>query len=184
MKIENAKVIVDTKKLVLTALFSALTAVATIVVQIPLPFGYVNLGDVFVLLSAFILGSFYCVASAGIGSALADIISGYAIYAPGTFVIKCLMAFVAYIVVKFLKNKIKVVIVPQMIAGVLAEAIMVAGYFFYDAVILSYSWSAVASIVGNLIQGGIAIVVSITITSLLNSRKIFTNKASDKTDID
>lgn len=182
MSKENKITIFDTKKLVLTAVFSALTAVATIVVQIPLPFGYVNLGDVFVLLSAFILGSFYGVASAGIGSALADIISGYAIYAPGTFIIKCLMAYVAYIMVKLLNGKIKVNIVLQIIAGIVAELIMVTGYFFYDAVVLSYSWSAAASIVGNLIQGGVAITVSVLVMALLNKRKIFLDSSVEKED--
>ena len=46
----------NTKKIVLTALFTALTAVATMFIRIPLFIGYVNLGDVFVLLAVFVLG--------------------------------------------------------------------------------------------------------------------------------
>ena len=83
-------------RLVYTALFTALTTVATLVIQVPSPMsGYVNLGDAMVLLSAWILGPVYGTAAAGIGSMLADLLSGYAYYAPGTLVIKCLMAFVA-----------------------------------------------------------------------------------------
>ena len=62
-----------TKKLVLTALFTALILCATLLIQIPLPFGYVHLGDGFVLLSTFILGPFLGSVASGLGSALADL---------------------------------------------------------------------------------------------------------------
>lgn len=44
--------------------------------------GYVNLGDCAVLMSAWVLGPLYGGAAAGIGSALADLLSGYAHYVP------------------------------------------------------------------------------------------------------
>ena len=84
------------RKLVLAALLAALVCVATMVVQIPSPMqGYVNLGDCFVLLSGWLLGPWYGFAAGGIGSMLADIFLGYAHYAPGTLVIKGVMALVA-----------------------------------------------------------------------------------------
>ena len=49
--------------------------------------GYVNLGDCAVPLSAWILGPVYGGVAAGVGSMLADLLSGYAHYAPGTFLI-------------------------------------------------------------------------------------------------
>ena len=95
-------------RLVYTALFTALTTVATLVIQVPSPMsGYVNLGDAMVLLSAWILGPVYGTAAAGIGSMLADLLSGYAYYAPGTLIIKCLMAFVAAQVFLALQDKTK-----------------------------------------------------------------------------
>ena len=83
--------------LVLAALFAALTYVATNIIRVPIPAtdGYINLGDCVVLLGAFLLGPVYGAAAGGIGSALADIISGYAVFAPGTFVIKALIAVIA-----------------------------------------------------------------------------------------
>ena len=45
-------------RLVLAALFTALTTVMTMVIQVPSPMqGYVNLGDCGVLLSAWVLGA-------------------------------------------------------------------------------------------------------------------------------
>lgn len=76
-------------RLVLAALFTALTTVMTMVIQVPSPMqGYVNLGDCGVLLSAWVLGPAWGGAAAGVGSMLADLLSGYAHYAPGTLVIK------------------------------------------------------------------------------------------------
>ena len=73
------------KKLAFSALFSALVCVASTIIVIPLPNGYFNTGDVFVLLSGWFLGPLFGAISAGVGSMLADIISGFAIYAPATF---------------------------------------------------------------------------------------------------
>ena len=170
MSIEKQQI--NTKKLVITALFTALTTISTIVIQIPLPFGYVNFGDVFVLLGAFLLGPIFGTISASIGSALADVIVGYAFYAPGTFIIKGTMALVAGLISKSIRVKIKLKPIALIIGGVVAELIMATGYFFYEAVILSYSWAATASIVGNLMQGVIGVALSVTITALLTSRKI------------
>ncbi|MBR6616808.1 MAG: ECF transporter S component, partial [Oscillospiraceae bacterium] len=82
------------QKLVFSALLASLTCVCTMVIQIPglTTGGYINLGDSIVLLCAWYAGGFYGAAAAGIGSMMADIFSGYAVYAPATFVIKALMA--------------------------------------------------------------------------------------------
>ena len=83
--------------LTLTGMLTALTTVATIVIQIPTPTkGYVNLGDTIVNISGWLLGGFYGGMAGGIGSALADIITGYAIYAPATLIIKFFMAFACF----------------------------------------------------------------------------------------
>ena len=88
---------VKIRKLVLAALFAALCTVMTLVIQIPSPMqGYVNLGDCAVLLSAWVLGPVYGGVAAGTGSMLADLFSGYAHYAPGTFLIKLCMAVAAW----------------------------------------------------------------------------------------
>ena len=88
-------------RLVLAALFTALTTVMTMVIQVPSPMqGYVNLGDCGVLLSAWVLGPAWGGAAAGIGSMLADLLSGYAHYAPGTLVIKTCMAVAAALILR------------------------------------------------------------------------------------
>ncbi len=147
-------------KIVICAMFAALACVATMVIQFPSPMnGYVNLGDCVVLLGAFILGPVYGAAAGGIGSMLADIFSGYAHYAPGTLIIKAVMAFVAAIIFKQLKNKT----LSSVLGAVAAEVIMVLGYFAYAGMLLGKGIAAAASIPGNLVQAAVGIVVSVVL---------------------
>ena len=94
-----------TQKIVIASLFTALCCVATMIIKIPSPLkGYVNLGDCIVLVAGWILSPTYGFLAAGLGSALADIFSGYVVYAPATFVIKGIMALVAYYGFKLLRK--------------------------------------------------------------------------------
>lgn len=153
------------KKLVLAALCTALTAVATMVIQVPSPLGgYVNLGDCMVLLSAWLLGPFAGAAAAGIGSALADVLTGYASYAPATLLIKAAMALVAGLVCR---KAVKGGLAARLTGGVLAEVIMVAGYFLYAAWILGSGWGAVLTVPGNAVQALFGLAAAAALMQLL-----------------
>lgn len=159
------------KSLVSAALFAAVICVATYIVQIPLPAtgGYVNLGDCFVLTAGMMLGAGYGAMAAGLGSALADMLAGYMQYAPATFIIKALMAVAAYYIYillgKLFKHKHKTV--AKAIAVIIAEAIMVLGYFGYESVILGYGIAAAGSIWGNISQGVMGAVAAVALVTAL-----------------
>ena len=139
-------------KLVLAALFAALTCVATSVIHVPIPAtnGYINLGDGMVLLGAFLLGPVYGAAAGGLGSMLADLLLGYASYAPGTLIIKAAMGLCAGLLFGALRSKTKA---AALVAGVVGEVIMVLGY----------GLAAAASIGANCIQGLGGLVVSVLV---------------------
>lgn len=143
------------RTMVLAAVLAALACVATMVIQIPSPMnGYVNLGDCFVLLSGWLLGPWWGAAAGGIGSMLADLLLGYGHYAPGTLVIKGLMALVGALVFKALGKKSA----AALVSGVVSEVIMVVGYFGYAGLLLGKGIGAAASIPGNLVQGAVGLV--------------------------
>ncbi len=98
-------------KMVLTGMMTALVFIGTRFIQIPTPAtgGYIHLGDGFVLISGLLLGPLYGGLAAGIGSALADILSGYAAWAFPTFLIKGIMAVITGIFVLKKDNKIFVI---------------------------------------------------------------------------
>lgn len=154
------------QKLVTAALFTALTCMATLVIQIRIgpTGGYINLGDCVVLLCAWCLSPFYGAAAAGIGSMLADVISGFAFYAPATLAIKTLMALLGGAVFRALRRGLRLRLLFACIASaVAAECVMVAGYCAFDAFALGLGAGALLGMPGNLIQalgGGISATVA------------------------
>ncbi len=165
-----------TLKIVFTALMAAITCVMTIAIRIPSPTGgYLNMGDVAVLTSGWLLGPLWGTLAAALGSALADIFSGYFQYAPATFVIKGLMALLAWCIIYFVgkagKNSF-VTLVGNLLAFILAEALMVGLYFVFEATILAYGMGAAAGIFGNTMQGVAGIAGAVIIIEILRRTKI------------
>ena len=160
------------RKLVLAALMAALCTIMTMVIQVPSPMqGYVNLGDCAVLMSAWVLGPLYGGAAAGIGSALADLLSGYAHNVPGTFAIKLVMAVAAALIFRAATKKglsASSVLLGQIVGGVVAEVIMVLGYFAYASLWLGKGLAAAASIPGNIVQGVFGLVAATVVYTVLS----------------
>ena len=153
------------QKLILCAAFAALTTLATLVIQVPSPLsGFMNLGDALVLTSAALLGPIYGTAAAGIGSCLADILSGYAVYAPATFVIKSLMALALCLLLRLICRPR---ILACLLGGLVAESIMVLGYFAYDAFCLGFGLGAAVGIPANLVQAALGLVIAMFLIPLL-----------------
>lgn len=167
MKMKMKKI----QSLASAALFAAIICVATFIVKIPSPAtnGYFNLGDCFVILSGMLLSPIYGALAAGLGSALADVISGYVQYAPATFVIKAFMALSVYLVFKAFKGKNS--FIPKLCAGFTAEVVMVLGYFGYEAIILKYGLAAAGSIFSNVMQGVVGIVAALAVSTAISKSK-------------
>ena len=81
---------IDVKKLALSAMFAALITVATAFIKIPAPLGYAHAGDSMVFLAASVLPAPLSFIAAAVGGALADLLSGYAVWALPTALIKAL----------------------------------------------------------------------------------------------
>lgn len=138
-----------TKQLVLASLLAAIVCIATMVTKFPSPpplKGYINLGDCVVLLSGWLSGPVWGFLAAGIGSALADLILGYTIYIPATFLIKGLMAVVAFYIARRGTWSFRI------LSALLAELVMVAGYYLFDAFLYGFATSAI-NVPGSLMQG-------------------------------
>lgn len=162
-----------TQKIVLSALLASLVCVATMTKFAVLTNGYLNLGDCVVLLAGWILSPAYGFLTAGIGSALADIFSGYVAYAPATFVIKGLMAVLAHFVF-FLMAKKTGNLPARIVSGLSAEILMVGGYFLFEGFIYGFIPSAV-NIPANSAQGIAGLVLGILLAKLFDKGKISMN---------
>ena len=159
------------KNLAIAALIAALACVATMIIKIPSPMkGYINLGDCVVLLAGWILSPGYGFLAAGLGSALADVFSGYATYAPATFVIKGAMALIAFACAKLMTKKIGV-FPAQLIGGVLAEIAMVLGYFIFEGFLYGFAPSMV-NIPANAVQGVAGIIIGLLLIKILERARL------------
>lgn len=143
-------------------LLAALIALLTAYVRIPMPMraGYAHLGDAGIALAGLFLGP-YAAIPAAIGSALADVLAGWASYALFTAVIKCVMGFVLgkYLVIKKFSLR-------NLLALLLAAAFMVAGYFGADSVMYGVA-AAIGSVVGNCVQAVALIALGMALASLM-----------------
>lgn len=154
------------RRIVFSAMFCALVFAGTWI-SIPMPIGNVNLGDGMLLVGAWMLGGPWAIVATALGATFVDLMGPYAVYAPGTLVIKALMATVAILLLKLLiKTKLPKTL-ALVLSAVAAESVMIVGYFAYEALFLGLGLGAAASIAFNAMQGGAAIVLSVAVYELL-----------------
>lgn len=156
------------KKIVMAALFAAFACVATMSIRIPTPGtgGYIHPGDAIVILSGVILGPVWGLLAAGIGSAMADLLGGYFIYVPITFVIKGLIAFAAGVLYQKVGKTSKSSYAAVILGGV-ADILLVAGGYFLCEIFLYGTAAALASVPANVIQGIGGLVISAVLYPIL-----------------
>lgn len=114
-------------------------------IPVPVTGGYVHLGDGAIFLSVLLLGPLG-IPAAAVGSMLSDLIGGYMVYVLPTFLIKGLVALVAW------KLCWKDQPLLALLSFLLAEAVMVLGYFLLEWALYGIA-SAAAAIGPNVVQG-------------------------------
>ncbi len=160
-----------TKKIVMASLLAALVCVATMVVKIPSPLkGYINLGDCVVLVAGWMLSPVYGFLAAGVGSALADLLSGYVVYAPATFLIKGCMAIIAFYGVKLLHKRVGNLF-SKIVSAIASEVIMILGYFVFEGFLYGFLPSAV-NIPANAVQGVAGVIIGVLLIKVFEKSKI------------
>ncbi|CAK7020546.1 MAG: Thiamine precursor transporter HmpT [Peptostreptococcus russellii] len=149
----------QTKDFVICGILMALTTIMTMIVQIPVvgAHGYVNMGDTVVLFSGLYLGKKHGGIIGGVGSALADVILGYAIYAPVTLVAKGLEGFLCGLIAEKVSGK-KGNVIGTIIGGI----VMVSGYFIGEIFMYGIQTS-LAAVPANSLQATFGIVTSLLI---------------------
>lgn len=135
------------RRLATAGLIAAAIILLTALVSIPLPggHGYINLGDVGVFAAAFVLGGPWGALCAGIASAASDLLLGWAIYAPATFIIKGCMALLCGLLIQRKSGSVRSWIVYPC-----ALAVPV-GYFLFESLLYGVA-AALPNLPLNLLQ--------------------------------
>ena len=144
-----------------TAVFMALTCVATMVVQIPIPLGYAHLGQRNTYMCIF-FGPVVGALAGGISSAMADILTGFAVWAVPTLIIKTIMPIIACAIFGNMKSKFdrcKVISVKGIVGAVVTLLFMTLGYVVFGAIIAGNFAAGLASAPGLLLKSVVNMVV-------------------------
>lgn len=157
-----------TRTITKVGILIALTVIMTVAVMIPIVGGngYVNLGDMVIFLSAFLLTSKSAFLVGAIGSFLADIFLGYSLYAPASFIVKGLEGFIAATLIRG-KFGGKHPFVATLIGGIW----MAFGYYIFE-VFLYGGKAALLSVPANLIQGLVGAIAANLLFKALKASKI------------
>ena len=148
------------RRIVGASMMAAIVCVATLI-HVPLPVvGYIHVGDAFVLLSGFLFGGAFGFGAAALGSMLADLVLGYAAYAPATFLIKGAVALIAALLCRRVKAKGAQGFVCLFAFCALAECVVVLGYFVFEWVFYASLSAALPGLVFNSVQGVIGALIA------------------------
>lgn len=149
-------------KLVTAALLAAMTCIVTMTIQIPIGSGgYIHPGDAFVLISGIILGPIYGGLAAGIGSMMADLLSGYTQYALATLIIKFIAAMLGGYSYRHIRKS------SIILAGIFGGIVVTAGYFITDGILSGTLAGGLPYAPFNLLQNVMGIVLAFIILPLL-----------------
>lgn len=158
---------INSLSLAITAVFGALICVLTMVIAIPIPAtqGFINIGDAGVMITGLLFGPLIGGLAGGIGSMLADIFLGYAIYAPATLIIKGLEGFLVGIIANP-KRYISRLNYRDLLAVIVGGLIMVFGYFIYEIILFGVPGALFEFIFNGIIQLGLSAIISIIFTTV------------------
>ncbi len=170
-----------TYALVMAAVMTAAILVMTFFPKVPVPAtrGYVHLGDCMIFFAVLVLGWKRGAAAAGLGSALADLLGGYAYYAPATLVIKALMAAVVGLFIQKALSKERTrarLMLLETVGMALGGLVMVVGYYLVECVMYGNFVLPLAAVPMNIVQFVVGIIIAGALANALYrtpARRVF-----------
>ena len=157
------------RNLVLNGLFIALVYVATMFINVPAitPGGLFHFGNVMAFTIAIVFGKKAGAISGGIGMALFDLTSSYAIWAPFTLVIRLAVGYIIGLAAeKFIKNRIYNII--SIIVGItIATVVIIIGYYVSEVILYHNFIKPLQSVYGNFMQGVVGAIMGVPLSLTL-----------------
>jgi len=160
-----------TRAIVINALFIALTFVATMFINVRLPImgngGLIHLGNVPLFIAALVYGKKTGALAGAFGMGLFDLISGWTVWAPFTFIIVGAMGYlVGLISEKVPGNRVLV----NTLAIIVALIIKIVGYYFAEVILYGNWVQPFGSIPGNFLQVAVAGIIVVPLAGRLKQR--------------
>lgn len=161
----------NTRAIVINALFIALTLVATMFINIRLPImgngGLIHLGNVPLFIAALVYGKKSGAIAGAFGMGFFDLISGWALWAPFTFIIVGAMGFLAGVISEKVPGK-RVLVNTLAVAAALI--IKVVGYYFAEVILYGNWIQPFGSVPGNIMQVVLAGIIVVPLAGRFKKR--------------
>ena len=161
------------KFVTINALSIALVCVSTMAIQIPIPLGYMHLGNTCILLTAALFGPTTGLWAGGIGSALADLLTGYTQWVLPTLLIKSIMGFAIGYLAWGKEKKLHMASVRTLLASIAGVAVMIAGYTIAGAVMNGSIYTGLLQVPGLTLEGIIGMAIFYVIGFVLERANVF-----------
>lgn len=148
-------------ELTLCGVFAAFVFLLTRYIQvqiIPAKGGLVHLGNVPMFFAAAFFGKRVGAVCGGLGMALSDLMSQWAVYAPASLVVVGLMGFVFAVIVRR-----KPTILNLIAATIIVLGIKLVGYYLFEVLLTRSVLVPLASIPGNVMQIATGAIIAIPI---------------------
>lgn len=153
------------KLMCITGVFTAIVFVTTAYLHIPSHTGYTHVGDGFIYLAACMLPLPYGIFVGALGALLADCLTGFAIWAPGSIIIK------AAAVLLFSRKSEKIFTLRNALALIPASAICIGGYYLYESIITMNFVAPLAGIPGYITQSVLSSILFVIVAFAMDKLK-------------
>lgn len=157
-----------TKLICISGIFTALVFVVTAYLHIPSHTGYTHVGDGLIYIAACLLPLPYAMFVGAAGALLADCLTGFAIWAPGSVIIKMLA------VLLFSRKKQNIICLRNTVSLIPASAICIGGYYLYESLITLNFVAPLSGIPGYITQSVLSSVLFVLLGISLDRFKIKT----------
>jgi uncharacterized membrane protein len=163
-----------TKDLVISSLLISLVFIATKFINIRLPIsingGLVHLGNTMLFISAIVFGKRKGAIAGAFGMGIFDIVSGWVLWAPFTFIIRGVMGYIiGYI--SWGNNRNGNNNLYNIIAILISGVWMIIGYYLTEAILYGNWIAPITSMPGNVLQIAIGIIIGLPIAKVLKRYK-------------
>lgn len=157
---ETTKQPVSARTITYTAVLAAVVFAMTFIPKIPIPFGYVHLGDAVIFVSALFFPRKQAGMATAVGSALSDFIGGFPLWVIPTLIIKYVMVEAVFWIARPDKLAQKPSAV-RILAGCFVSALwMIAAYTISGAVLYGSAAAGTAMLPGLIGKGVVNLAIA------------------------
>lgn len=161
------------KYITINALSVALVCVSTMAIQIPIPLGYMHLGNTCIFLTAALSGPATGLLAGGVGSAMADLLTGYTQWVLPTLLIKSVMGLAIGYLAWGEEKRLRMNAPRTVLATVAGIAVMVFGYTIAGAVMNGSIYTGLLQVPGLTLEGVIGAAIFYALGFVLERAQVF-----------